>query len=68
MVRDKGCASVAAAANDVDSEAAMFRPNSGRLPLPRLQCILLSFSHVKAGVTRKASVEMSHQLPSPGKH
>lgn len=52
MVRDKGCASAAAAANDVDSEAAMFRPNSGRLLLPRLQCILLSFSHVKVGVTR----------------
>lgn len=48
MVRDKGCASAAAAANDVDSEAAMFRPNSGRL-----QCILfLSFSHVKAGIRR----------------
>lgn len=41
MVRDKGCASAAATANDVDSETAMFCPKPGRLFLPGLKCIFL---------------------------
>ena len=37
MVRDKGCASAAASAKDVDSEPAMFCPEPGRLQ----QCVVL---------------------------
>ena len=41
MVRDKGCASVAATSNDADSETAMCCPKPGSLSLPRLKCISL---------------------------
>lgn len=65
MVKDKGCASVAATANDVDSETVMFCPKPGRLFLSRLKCIFLVVARMnrKTEITRKAFIETSHTTP-----
>ena len=58
MVRDKGCASVGASVNDVDSDAAVFCP--GMLFLPRLMCVFVVIGctgrMTKMEITRKTSI------------